>query len=226
MSPKLAGCAAAMALLVGPHATAADACKYKPTRNVIRFYAFDGVASAEGAEEFSQFRGAIEYELSHLNSTLATAPAAHPPITTEPSSADGSARAAGHLSPDVSAQLMSTDLSLLELLDGYLQIQPNKPAIVHSQIYVLGDRRKPALAPIAQDFSLSPSAHDAARSVHLAALYYALAVDAGLSSCLPEQNRFLSKASETLQDVRTAGPAVKALRDLIDAGKQEIGVPL
>jgi hypothetical protein len=201
-------------------------CAAPSVRRVIRFYEYAGLQTNDAAANFSIFRSVVDQEVARLNTPHGEANHTNP-LTTEPRSGSSGNYARGQLDPGVSVQVMNADPRLLELLSGYVQRNAQRDLyIVHSEIYMLPVSGAGSIQPISEDFLLDPSEYDKARSVHLAATYYALAVDAGLRSCRPEQVAFLSKAAETLQDVQPiSGVGMKSLAALIRAAQTALGVP-
>jgi len=203
----------------------AEACATSD-RHVIRFYEYYGAGTPESANWFSQFRGVVDDELASVNVAINSPLKVHPFLTTEPSKTASVIHASGRLDANISVQLMSTDQSILELLDGWIQAGGNsQPYVVHSQIYILARPHESSIQPVTEDFLFDPRHYDTARSVHLAALYYALSIDAETMSCRSRQIEYLTKAAETLQDVHSKGSGIKILRARIVADQQSLGLP-
>jgi hypothetical protein len=131
--------------------------------------------------------------------------------------------AKGRLDPNVSFQVIRADPRLLQLLDGRIQLKPGTQLyLVHSEIYVLPRPGDTEIQPLSEDFLLDPESYDTARSVHLAATYYALSLDAAQRSCQPQHAIYLSRAAEILQDIHSRGAGVAKLAALILAEQRAL----
>jgi hypothetical protein len=207
----------------------ADGCTPKSHRHVIRFYDYYGTATSESRDWFEQFRGVVDGELSSINAAINSPMRVHDPITAEPSrDSGGTLHAEGRLDAMVSVKVMNTDPSILELLDGWIQAGRAKGTgayIVHSEIYVLARPSETSMPPVSEDYLFDATQYDSARSVHLAALYYALSVEAEIDACRAQQIKFLSKAAEIVKDVKSKGSGIQLLRDRIAADQRTLGVP-
>lgn len=208
-------------LLVG--VTRAD-CVATPTRHVIKFYEYQGAQSGAGAEAFAVFRKVVDEEVGRLSAL--TAPDEHPAdLSTEPAPGPSANYARGQLDPQTSGLILD-DPRLLELLDGRLQQHPtHKVYVVHSDIYLpAAPAASTPIEPISEDFLMDPDQYETARSVHLAATYFALATDAGWRSCRPQQVGYLARAQEILRDIRTKGAGAKLLSQRVRAMQQALGL--
>jgi len=174
---------------------------------------------------FSVFRKVIDDEVGSLNSEAEDL-AARPALATEPNAGDGTNYAQGQLDPAESLLVMNADPRLLELLDGRMQISLQNPHLylVHSDIYVAPANGATQVRPIGEDYELDPTNYETTRSVHLAAIYYALAVDAARRSCRPIQVSYLSRAAEVLKDVHHQGSGALRLRNQISKDQHGLGL--
>lgn len=226
LSTQLTAFAASVVIGICANPAIADTCTPKSNRHVIRFYDYYGTATSQSANWFEQFRGVVDEELMSINAAINSPLRIREPITAEPTPDSGALHAVGRLNPTVSVTLMSTDPSILELLDGW--IQPGTSAaqyIIHSDIYVLARPHETSMPPVSEDYLFDATQFDNARSVHLAALYYALAVDAETNFCRAQQINYLSKAAEILKDVKSNGAGIHLLHDRIVADQRALGVP-
>lgn len=214
----------ALASCIATRVTAAAVdCSASLNRHVIKFYEYQGTQTPNGAEQFSIFRKVVDEEISSLNFLLAQRTGN---IATEPGPAAGARYARGQLDPVVSLKVMNSDTRLLEILDGLLQLDPstNRP-LVHSEIYIVAKAGATTIRPLSEDILLDVANYDRARSLHLAATYYALSVDASSHSCRPAQITYLSRATEILHDIKTSSAGSKALTEMIQADQRALGVP-
>jgi hypothetical protein len=173
---------------------------------------------------FLVFRKVVDEEVFALNS-LGGSPRPDP-LKTEPTPGTNTPFAHGQLDPAASLTVMKTDPRLLELLDGRMQ-RGAKPQtfLIHSDIYIWPPSGAASVQPIGEDFLLEPKQHDLARSIHLAATYYALAIDAGRNSCRKTQVSLLAKAEETLQDVPSEfGTGANSLMKLVHDAQRSLGL--
>ena len=201
-------------------------CKDVVGRRVIKFYEYAGARAVNAAAMFAVFRKVVDDEVVRLNSPSGNA-VRPDPLTTEPAPGPSGAYARGQLNPAISAAVMKADPRLLELLDGRIQPAAGQQTfVVHSNIYVLPASDDATAQPISEDFLVEPYQHDLARSTHLAATYYALAVDAGRNSCRGTQVTLLAKAEETLRDVApNGGDGAKVLLRLVHDAQRALGLP-
>jgi hypothetical protein len=216
---------AAMCLCAASWTGAARAdCTATPARHVIKFYEYQGAQAGDGATTFAVFRKVVDEEVGRLNTP--TAPDAHrPALSTEPAPGPAANYARGQLDPDTSGLILSGDPRLLELLDGRLQQHPTRNVyVVHSDIYLLAIPPAAPIQPISEDFFMDPDQYETARSVHLAATYFALSTDAGRRSCRSEQVAYLAKAQEILQDVHPRGAGVELLSQWVRTAQQALGL--
>jgi len=212
-------------MMLGP-AVQAQSCSMTSPRHVIRFYDYFGLGTADTANQFEQFRGVIDDELRSINDAINLPLKIHESLTTEPLPSSGSFHASGRLTPEVSAKLMSVDNSILELLDGTILSGSGATRyVIHSNIYVLPRQKESRVSPLSEDYHLDAPEADRARAVHIAAIYYALAIDAEAKACREQQIKFLTKAAELLKDVKKPGAGIKALQDRIAADQHALGLP-
>ena len=199
-------------------------CRSPQSRSVIKFYEYQGTQTLMGAEKFGVFRKVIDEEVVQLNSSAQHGPA-FPVLATEPDLTNAKFYAKGSLDGHVSRSLMKADIRLLELLDGFLQENPQTHYYqIHSDIYVFAPEGAVDIAPISETYELRPDAYQETYSVHMAATYYAKSVAASVNSCRTQQVYNLSKAAEVLRDVRSPGPGAKALRLLITTDQRSLGL--
>lgn len=226
LSRQLTCLAATLAAVIAAAPVRAESCSTVSPRHVIRFYEYFGAQTPDTANSFEQFRGVIDDELTSINAAINSSQEVHKPITTEPSRDSGSLQFGGRLDPEVSVKLMSVDKSILEVLDGTL-LPDTGPSryVIRSNIYVLARPNDSQAAPFSENYRLDATEFDRARSVHIAALYYALAIDAELNACREQQIKYLSKAAEILKDVKTPGPGIDALRERIAADQRVLRLP-
>jgi hypothetical protein len=189
--------------LVAASAAWAD-CTAPASRHVIKFYQYAGAESGEASQMFSTFRKVVDEEVSRFATSLATSNKAIQ-LATEPDYGASAGYVVGHLTQATSVRVMQGDPRLLVLLDGRVQFAPDKKLyVVHSDIFILPAVSSQPQLPFSEDFLLTPYQHDAARSLHLAAMFLAMARDAAEHSCRLAQVTFLSKAAETAQDAQHA----------------------
>jgi len=211
---------------VGVAGAAEPDCVNPSIRRVIKFYEYSGVQASNAAPMFAVFRKVVDEEVVRLNASSSSS--VRPDlITTEPTPGSTLGYARGQLSPAASVDAMRADPRLLELLDGRIQPEPGTGTfVVHSNIYVPPLTDGDVTQPISEDFVLEPYQHDLARSIHLAAIYYALAVDAGRNGCRATQVSLLAKAEETLKDISPkGGDGTRALLALVHGAQRSLGMP-
>jgi hypothetical protein len=190
--------------------SAQGACEVSRGRNIIKFYEYKGSQAPLAMASFSEFRKAVSEELNHERKKTGQN------IVTEPNSDQDTDYAKGQLDPTVSFQLMESDPRLLEVLDGRIHYSsPDMIFLIHSDIYIFPIRGVSTIDPISEDYPVTPIAFDDTRNVHLAATYYALALDARRRSCRTEANDLLSDAAGILKDIAPATPGSLVLSGLV-----------
>ena len=200
-------------------------CSTPATRHVVKFYEYQGGRIGDAVENFKIFRNVIDDEIHDINDSIHdlndSVEADGQALVAEPRSEP---YAAGQLDSSVSYDVMTHDLRILELLDGRMQRKSSEEYLVHSNIYIFTPTGLTKVRPLSEDFILAPVSYKNAHPIHLAAIFYALSVDAGQRSCNQIQIYYLNRAWEVLSDTPSDSAGASTLASLVQSDQRALGL--
>jgi hypothetical protein len=204
---------------------AGNPCDWNTHRYVVGFYQYQGVLTDESKERFEAFREMVQNELLEasrdLNSYCRPRQIA---LKSEPDLSRELFKQ-GTLSPEISLTMIKGDTRLLALFDGLVQKNTKGDSLIHSNIY-LGLARLPSYQngpvpdPVSENYRIDPDQYSDVKNLHLAATYFALAVDAASD---PRQQIYrevekhlLDRAREILDDIRRQDDSTQNLKRAVN----------